>query len=260
MLKMTAVTAALLACVLGPTAGAATTDEQFGAALNAIFTQCATAGQEQGKAATKSGQKQAAENAGYKAIKDVMIAMNDAPGTGEMVVQWLRDNNVTVDFSADAAVSSHEMGAKSAIHIPAQMAAPDKNKMLGALIAREASEMMMVDFPDSAEKNYIVASRMAEVYFELGGTRDGMKTDAKTSVACNDAAKTMGLWIDNGADQGVGYLKAAGAATLSDLIAAYQKYPEYSSQDTALKNATTAFASFKKYESDWMVNHQGMLQ
>jgi len=287
MLKMTAALA-LLACAFAASAGAATTDEQFGTELNTILTQNAAAAREIGKDTTKTAPVQ---EPGYRTIWNVMTAMNDAPGTGEMLVQWLRERTSLVEFSEDAQVSRHEWrqymaeGIQLVIQINPAMAKKDRPyPIVGSLIAKEAAEMMLDNFPDSAEKSYMVAARMAEVYLELAGSGADLK------AFCNDASyqeacKKIRLWAEYFTDpaSGVAFLHKQGAISLTaraalqaEIRKAEDAYygPTDNHEDEmptgTVKNKSAApktdvdflvdFAAFKKYESDWMINHQHVMR
>jgi hypothetical protein len=223
-------------------------------------------------------------------LENVMTSMYDAPGTGEAIVQWLRDNKVAVRFKDDVPGGSSR--SSRAIFIDSSYAkGPTSHRYLGTRIAKEAAELMLSDFPESAEKRYIVASRMAETYFELGGSRsslpdfDGIKDPA--------LAETLRIWIENGPQNGVETLGQEGHETLAamrtrlegrkgELQRARQsiieKLPkastpqEYESLKRALEdnshelaNAQTAldsveagvktFKRFKDEERKWIMNH-----
>ncbi|MFA5138674.1 MAG: hypothetical protein WC728_05515 [Elusimicrobiota bacterium] len=154
------------------------------------------------------------ESRPQRLLENVMIAMYDAPGTGERIVQWLRDNKVAVRFKDDVPGGSSRSG--HAIIIDSSYGKePVSYRYLGTRIAKEAAELMLSDFPESAEKRYIVASRMAETYFELGGAHsslpdfDGVKDPA--------LAETLRVWIENAPEGGVETLKRGGHETLASM-------------------------------------------
>jgi hypothetical protein len=131
----------------------------------------------------------AAQQAKSKAdelLDRVMVAMNDQPGTGEAIAKWLQDNRVDVKFSDEVqGASDHADGVRLNSSLKK---GPLSYRYFGALIAREAAELEFKDFPESAQKRYMVASRMGEAYAELGGgvsmppNFDGI-TDPKAAAA-----------------------------------------------------------------------------
>lgn len=186
-------------------------------------------------------------------IDGVMVAMYDQPGTGEMLVQWLRDNKISVesrDLGAEASAN-----VKGAIYINPSTAKPASYIYTGALIAREAAELMLADFPDSGEKRYMVAAYTGETFFELGGTRAQMTNmDGHVDAKIEESIR---LWVENGPEQGVARLDQQGIRCLADLVAAQ---PDLYSYRETIKAAQAKFAAFSKQESAWFMDHQGSLQ
>jgi hypothetical protein len=151
----------------------------------------------------------------------VMVSMYDQPGTGEDTVKWLRDQRIDVKFSDEVqGPSDHVKGVRLN---SALKNGPLSHRYFGALIAKEASELMMKDMPEFAEKRYMVSSRMAETYAELGGgvsmppNFDGI-TDKKT-------AADMEPWIENftDPDRGVQFLKERGSKDIPTVLASARK-------------------------------------
>lgn len=238
--------------------------------LAAVILACAAAA---AGAQTQASPQAAAPN---RLIDNVMVAMYDAPGTGEMIVQYLRDNGVSVAFDARVPNrSGHATDAKtgkSMIGIaPSYQQEPVSYRRIGVRIAKEAAELMLADFPESAEKRYMAASRMAETYFELGGTRiDMQNVDGPVDP---EAEKLVFLWVENAPDEGVRVLKGQGAQTLDERIAwvtkERQEMINYSMTDweeiytrelEQLHAAKARFQQFKKYETDWLMSHSSQLQ
>jgi len=241
---------------------------------------------------------------GYRAsaagiLDNVLVAMNDAPGTGEKIVQWLRDQNGVVKFMNGIPGSAVHLtlidmgtGEKSpAVYIDSKFSKdPVSYRYLATLIARETSEMMLADFPMSAERAYMISAQTAEAYFELGGERAPLpRIDG---IIDAQAADSMRLWIENAPDQGVKLLKSQGYSTLADLDAELETRKEAFQQEmrkkiTALETAEegeiaqlhrdlavlsyklqvaeatqayvkqgqTKFAEFKQYEKEWLLSH-----
>ncbi|MBI5244576.1 MAG: hypothetical protein HY922_12990 [Elusimicrobia bacterium] len=281
--------AAMLAAVCAKAqAQVVVSDAQFASELGKVFAQSVSAGRSFEQAAP------------VRLLDRVMIAMYDAPGTGEMIVQWLRDNRAVVEFS-DLVMEGRSAHAwlgdfvpeprKPAVYItPLLLKPPVSYRLLGALIAKEGSELMLKDFPESAEKRYITASRMAETYFELGGTRIALP-DFDGTID-EDAADTIRIWIENAPDSGVQVLKERGFKTLkeaqADLLSEEARLAnlhqaieqmisvhgpdeeslraelacvEKESARTArkldaAKKAEDEFKRFKEYETDWLMSHR----
>ena len=273
------IAAALMACAFCGTAAAQNvpmSDTEFGAQADSIFQQSKASGQTFAKAAAKEAAKQAPS----RLLENVMVAMYDAPGTGEMIVGWLRGNNAVVEFSDTMKERSANMwlgdfqakDRRPGVYISSELSKqPASYRLLGCRIAKEASELMLAGFPESAEKRYIAAARVAETYFELGGTRialpnfDGIKDEP--------VAATIWIWVENAGDQGVQLLKSRGNKTLAEVMAALkaqlQDAIDHSkvaqektlrAQIDAVKKAQDDFAQFKKDETDWLMSHQNMLQ
>jgi hypothetical protein len=154
-------------------------------------------------------------------------------------------NGDTKDRSAHAWV-----GGRPAVYLnPRLGSAPASCRYVAVYVAKEAAELMLKDFPESAEKRYIVSSRMAETFFELGGTRMTMSDiDGHKDVQAEAAIK---LWVENDPVGGMALLHAQGAPSLAEVRA---KDPV--AADAALRQ----FELFKAQERDWLLQNQGMLQ
>lgn len=68
------------------------------------------------------------------------------------------------------------------------------------LLAREAGEFIYMNVPESAEKRYMVYACMAEVYFELYGTRIDLPVIG--GVKDEEAAAQINAWVWDGPDSG----------------------------------------------------------
>jgi len=287
---------ALLAALGGTAAAQVPVGEaDFAAQLQGIRSQAASAGQ----ALAAGVQARAAQKAEpQRILESVMVAMADAPGTGELLVEWLRDNQAAVEFSGQAqGRSAHAWpaGSRPAVYIDASMAQPVSYRYLAVLVAEETAELMLKDFPESAEKRYLAASRMAEVFFELGGTR--MTMDDIDGHQDARASQAIRLWVENDPSSGVALLQRQGKPGLAQVrekaAAESQrlvnlKYAieqmltvpndpnagslraELAQTEAALtaaqKTAAAAeaaqkeFAGFKARETEWLWAHQGTLQ
>ena len=149
--------------------------------------------------------------------------MNDQPGTAEGLVAWLRGRKAVVEASARVQdASAHDwLGDFAAdpkipaVYISPKAMEPVSHRYIAVLIARETAELMLKDFPESAEKRYVVSSRMGETFFELGGTRLAMSdidghADPKVEAGIR-------LWVENDPSGGVRVLQGTGNKTLKEL-------------------------------------------
>ena len=288
----------MMSAALSGTASAQvpTSDAAFATQLQGIRLEAAAAGKAMSVAAAQAAAVPTAAQYG-NLLSQVLVAMYDAPGTGELLTGWLRDEKkggaVFNDSLSGMSAGAFDDGVPIVSIKPAP-AKPVSYRYLGALIARETAALMLADFPASAEKSYIQASRMAETYFELGGTR--MDVDNIDGHQDAEVSKSINLWVENDPTGGVSVLNkqgvptlaqvrakaAAEAARLGELIRIIRdemlvpvpddpyllKEMEQSedSRAAALKTvkacdaAIKAFEAFKQYEKDWLWNHQGMLQ
>ncbi|MCX5793166.1 MAG: hypothetical protein NTY45_13260 [Elusimicrobia bacterium] len=247
---------------------------------------------------------QARANAAPASLLDsVLTAMHDQPGTAEKLVEWLRASKGVVesrDIGGEVSIHTWLDGLAEgrkipAIYISPKAMEPVSYRYLGILIARESGELMLADFPESAEKSYMIASRMSETFFELGGTRMTMSDiDGHSDARVEESLR---LWVENAPFGGVSVLKQRGFKTLKDLedglSAEYERLllheqaidqmlsvpndsnapflqaemeqtrTEASAALTkleAVKAARAQFEQFSKEETAWMWEHQGSLQ
>jgi hypothetical protein len=224
-------------------------DAAFAAQLQGIRLEAATAGKAMSVAAAQAAASPKAAQYG-NLLSQVMVAMYDAPGTGELLTGWLRDEKkggaVFNDSIPGMSAGAFDDGVPI-VSIKPSAAKPVSYRYLGALIARETAALMLADFPASAEKSYIQASRMAETYFELGGTRMDMDNiDGHQDAA---VAKSIRLWVENAPEGGVSVLKGKGMKSIADMP-----------KSDKTEAAKAVWERFKQYEKDWLWNHQGMLQ
>jgi hypothetical protein len=261
--KTLTIFAALAVLAAGPAAAQADRDAAFVSALSQV--QAAVIGSL--VAAGPRGLSLAgapARPAPQRLLESTLTAMNDGPATAGLLVSWLRDQHAVVEFSAAAqGRSSHVWlagkpaeSATPAVYLAADLAAaPLSCRYVAVFVAREAAELMLKDFPESAEKRYIVASRMAETFFELGGTRATMgDIDGHHDEQAESAIR---LWVENDPVSGVALLKSQGSPTLAEIRA---KASSDDQKTAAADAASREFASFRAQEKDWLMQNQGMLQ
>lgn len=214
--------AALLTLGLCAPAGAGTLSYAgFETGLNDISLRTAAAGKDLGKAVARESEREQPQ----RLIESVLIAMNDAPGTGEEIVQWLRGQGAVVEFSdmvtgrsLSGILLDMNTDAKTpAIYInPKYSKDPVSYRFLGVVIAKEASSLMLKGYPDSAERAYMIATSMAHVYFELGGER--IRLPDFDGIEDQELADTLKIWIENAGDPGVELLAGRGYEPLSKLL------------------------------------------
>jgi len=269
MLKTTL--AAVFAAVCGASAQAGPiSDSQFGFELGQVFAQSVSSGRALGKAMAQ----RKAQDAPVGVLGQVLTAMRDAPGTGEKIAQWLQDNRAVVEFS-DMVMKGNSAHAwlvdfvpeprKPAVYItPLLLRPPVSYRLLGALIAKEGTELMLKDFPESAERRTMVASAMAETYFELGGTRAALPNFDGTID--EESAAAIRVWVENAPDSGVQYYRDRGYKTLGEvreglLSEQSQAADEGRSQKIsrlieAADKAQATFEGFRQAEADWIMTHR----
>ncbi|MFA6030044.1 MAG: hypothetical protein WC969_09335 [Elusimicrobiota bacterium] len=290
---------ALLAALCGTASAQSLTDGAFAAQLQGIRVQALRGGK-----TVAAGIQAADRKAAPKRLLDsVLVSMNDQPGTAASLVEWLRDNNAVVEFndlvqdgSAHAWLGDSAADRKvPAVYVSPLAMEPVSHRYLGILIARETAELMLKDFPESAEKRYMVASRAAETFFELGGTR--MDMEDIDGHRDEKVAATLRLWVENDPSGGVQVLKSRGVQTLKDLEAGLAsesnrlvqligaidgmlvvpndpnapslqaeldatraELGRVSSKQAAVKAAKAQFETFSQDEKAYLWEHQGSLQ
>lgn len=290
---------ALLAALCGTASAQSLTDGAFAAQLQGIRIQTLSGGKAVAAAIQAADQKAAPK----RLLDAVLVSMNDQPGTASSLVEWLRGNKAVVEFSdlvqdgsAHAWLGDFAADRKvPAVYVSPLAMEPVSHRYLGILIARETAELMLKDFPESAEKRYMVASRAAETFFELGGTR--MDMEDIDGHRDEKVAATLRLWVENDPSSGVQTLKSRGVQTLKDveaglvfesnrlvqLIGAIDgmlvvpndpnapslqaeldetraELGRVSSKLAAVKAAKVQFEKFSQEEKSWLWEHQGSLQ
>lgn len=277
------------------------TDADFASRLGTIRLETTVAGQAIGEGIALAD-KQAEPR---RLIRNVMVAMYDAPGTGEHLVGWLRKNDATVEFSdLDDLKSMNGMtldlatGNKTpAVYIHEKFSKkPVSYRYIGVLIAQEASKLMLADYPESAERAYMIAANMAHVYFELGGERINLPNF--DGINDPEIAAVLRIWIENAGDGGVAVLSRRGHKPLAGLLkqardiqgalkkeragfaieleaaksqeeidaiqAKIDDHDErirlWAERVTEVQRAVEAFENFKRDDIDWIMAHQGQLR
>ncbi len=142
------------------------------------------------------------------ALEGAVTFMGDSgDGTGVWLTDWLRDHRARYEFSADiAGKSSRRIDTGAAGKVPViilnSSTKGDGNAYAyyAVLIAREAAGFIHMGMPESAEKRYMENSCMAEVYFELYGTRADLPLIG--GVRDEEAAAQINSWVWDGPDSG----------------------------------------------------------
>jgi hypothetical protein len=241
--------AALAALAAAPAAAQYDRDADFASALSAARAAASQARTAAGLPQQMTAPRQAAPTP-QNLLESTLTAMNDGPTTAGLLAQWLRDNRAVIGFSDMAKGRSSHAWAQGGPGTPAVpmisldpslASAPASSRRLAVYLAKETAELMLKDFPESAERSYMVASRAAETFFELGGTRATMGDIDGHQDA--QAEALIRLWVEHDSDSGVAYLKSQGAPPLAESDAAQKQ-----------------FEAFKGQEKEWLMTNQGMLQ
>ena len=144
------------------------------------------------------------------------VAMGDSgDSTGVWLTDWLKEHNAKYQFDASiTGTSSRRIEAdgtgKRAVVLINESARGDGKAMryYAVLITREAAEFVHMGMPESAEKRYMINSCMAEVYFELFGTRAELPMIG--GVKDEEAAAQINSWVWDGPDGGPDTIARAG--------------------------------------------------
>lgn len=276
----------------------------FAAAFAALIPSASSAQSDADLRSAVSAAREAAARAASprRLLDSTLTAMNDGPATGGLLAGWLRENRAVIEFHAPSSgLSSHEWLGRERrlplIVLDRSLAAePLSCRFLAVFVARETAELMLGDFPESAEKRYIVASRSAETFFELGGTRATM--DDIDGHRNGSVEELLRLWVEHDPEGGVADLHGRGVPVLSDIRAraaaeasrlAQLKHiiedqmlsipgdpnaasfrEELARTEKALDEARRTreraeaaqkeFESFKVRERDWLWQNQGLLR
>jgi hypothetical protein len=158
-------------------------------------------------------------------LDSAVTAMADSgDGTGVWLTDWLKAHNARYQFDASIdGTSSRRIEAdgagKRAVILINESARGDGKaaRYYAVLIAREAAEFVHLGMPESAEKRYMIDSCMAEVYFEMFGTRAELPLIG--GVKDEEAAAQINAWVWDGPDGAPDAIARAGKyKKLSTLI------------------------------------------
>ena len=208
-------------------------------------------------------------------LDSVMTAMADwGDGTGVWLVDWLREKNAIVKFDSSIktpsafAIEGTGAAKRPVILINEDIKArTDGYKYYSALIAREAATLMHIGMPDSAERQFMVNSCSAQVFFEMWGTR--MELPVFSGVRDEELGDQISTWVENGPDSGADAVSfRTGKKLLKTLISETELAISQATQDgtdaaalqkklAALKNEQAYYnKEFKQRETYWWSMHQ----
>lgn len=182
-----------------------------------------------------------ARAAGDAALSEAITFMGDSgDGTGVWLTDWLKAHRARYEFSSSIeGTSSRRVDTDAQGRVPVILI-NEKARGSGhayayyaVLAAREAAEFVHMGMPESAEKRYMVYSCMAEVYFELYGTRADLPMIG--GVKDEEAAAQINAWVWDGPDSG------------PDAVAQGGKYKKIS---TLMEETSQAIAQAKQAGSD----------
>ena len=102
------------------------------------------------------------------AIERALVAMNDGPEAGGLVVTYLRDHDITVKAATQSEASKTAVkSGKTTITLSDSI--PAYPRVYAPLIAKEIAALMFADMPACSERSYMRRAVAARVWTELGG-------------------------------------------------------------------------------------------
>lgn len=135
------------------------------------------------------------------AIATTLTAMQDGNEVGTLVHDAVLARKVRIEFRAQKAASElvEEEGQAPVITLRADL--PLYPRVLGPLIAREASRLMYETMIESAEKEYIRVSLQVRTWLELGGEAATLPViEPLTGYADASLADDFGPWLKPGSE------------------------------------------------------------
>ncbi|MCM2268019.1 MAG: hypothetical protein NDI60_09645 [Elusimicrobiales bacterium] len=167
-------------------------------------------------------------------------------GTGVWLSEWLRARGARYEFSsAISGKSARRIESAGTSAVPVIMlnenlkASSPRPAYYAVLIAGEAAEFIYLAVPESAEKRYMVCAAMAEVYFELYGTR--LDLPVIGGVTDEETAFRINTWVWDGADSGPAAIAREGRyKTLATLASETKLALEQAMQDGTSTSALNA--------------------
>lgn len=216
----------------------------------------------------------AATAPGDGALSGAVIFMADGgDGTGIWLTDWLNAHKAKYEFSSaitgtsSRRIESGAGGAVPVVLINENLKGDKPYAYYAVLIAREAAEFIHIGMPESAEKRYMIYSCMAEVYFELYGTRADLPQI--WGVKDEEAGAQINAWVWDGPDGGPDTIAREGKyKTLKTLIAETQLAIDQAKQDgrdaasllktmeQLLKEQAYYNKEFRQRETYWWSMHQ----
>ena len=102
------------------------------------------------------------------AVERALVAMNDGPEAGGVVVSYLREHGITVTVATQNAASKAAVKDGKTV-ITLSDALPTYPRVYAPLIAKEIAALMFADMPACAERSYMRRAVAGRVWTELGG-------------------------------------------------------------------------------------------
>jgi hypothetical protein len=178
-----------------------------------------------------------------RALDAALVAMNDGPEAGGLVLRALDEAKIGVSFATqDAAVATGVVNGKPAILL--SDALPAHPRVYAPLIAAEAAKGLFSDMPACAEREYMRAAIAARVFAELGGDFKSLPVvDGDRVPAVRDA---VAAWTQDAQTALETISKATGLLRIPDLQSAARDAKQTAELDAANKS----FVSFLIDERD----------
>jgi hypothetical protein len=133
-----------------------------------------------------------------KALATTLTAMGDGPKAGGMIISFLAENNIAVDFKEQAEPSSRLTNSRGKTTISLSESLPPYPRVYAPRIARESAALMFSDMPDCAEREYMRLSLEVRSWLELGGEKASLPV-IETLLGYKDEllSERFKLWLDD---------------------------------------------------------------
>ncbi|MEQ1918197.1 MAG: hypothetical protein ABL955_03285 [Elusimicrobiota bacterium] len=135
------------------------------------------------------------------AIERTLVAMNDGPEAGGLVVAYMNDKGIEVKLGSDVQtdpVSVTNRAGKAIIWLNPSL--PAYPRVYGPLIAKEIAALMYADMPACAERSYMVRGTAGRVWIELGGEPSNLPViEGLTGAKVPAVSEAMGAWATDAA-------------------------------------------------------------
>ena len=135
------------------------------------------------------------------AIERTLVAMNDGPEAGGLVVAYMNDKGIEVKLGSDVQtdpVSVTNRAGKAILWLNPSL--PAYPRVYGPLIAKEIAALMYADMPACAERSYMVRGTAGRVWIELGGEPSNLPViEGLTGAKVPAVSEAMGAWATDAA-------------------------------------------------------------